>query len=142
MTSGHHVPATTENHSVLTNYNVDPAVPSCEIGFVISRAQANTHRAPVVPIPVFDENRRLIIGCFQAVGDRGSQRVLPVLTGAYDKVRRVKNSLRHARLAEFLHHAIVALESDQPEGAKYILLTALATFGWPSDLPEYEVPVL
>jgi hypothetical protein len=92
------------------------------------------NRTTIVPIPVFDENRRLIIDCFQAVENRSSQKVLPTMTAAYDRLRRVKNSARHERLAEFLHHAITALESDQPEGAKYILLTALATFGWPSDL--------
>ena len=92
------------------------------------------NHTPIVPIPVFDENRRLIIDCFQAVEQRGSQKVLPAMNAAYARLRRVKNSTRHERLAEFLHHAIAALESDQPEGAKYILLTALATFGWPSDL--------
>jgi len=56
--------------------------------------------------------------------------------GAYDQLCRVRNSLRHARLAEFPHHAITALESDQREGAKYILLTALATFGWRSDYTD------
>jgi hypothetical protein len=101
---------------------------------VASRAEARVNRSPIVPIPVFDENRRLIIDCFQAVEQRGSQRVLPAMTAAYARLRRVKNSARHERLAEFLQHAIAALESDQPEGAKYILLTALATFGWPSDL--------
>jgi hypothetical protein len=101
---------------------------------VASRAEVSTNRTAIVSIPVFDENRRLIIDCFQAVEDRGSERVLPRMTAAYARLRRVKNSARHERLAEFLQHAIAALESNQPEGAKYILLTALATFGWPSDL--------
>jgi hypothetical protein len=110
---------------------------------VPSRAQAAISRAPIVPIPVFDENRRIIIECFQAVEDRGSQRVLPTLTAAYNKLRRVRNSRRHESLAEFLHHAICALESNHPEGAKYILLTALANFGWPADYPERdELPAL
>jgi len=103
---------------------------------VSSRAQANVNRTPVIAFPDFDENRRLIIDCFEAVENRGTKKVLPALTAAYDQLRRVRNSSRHARLAEFLHHAITALESDQPEGAKYILLTALATFGWPSDLAD------
>jgi hypothetical protein len=94
------------------------------------------NRAEVIPFPDFDENRRLIIECFQAVEDRGTRKVLPALTAAYEGLCRVRNSSRHARLAEFLHHAITALESDQPEGAKYILLTALATFGWPSDVAD------
>lgn len=100
------------------------------------RVPAAHHRATVISFPDFDENRRIIIECFQAVESRGTKRILPTLTAAYDRLRRVKNSTRHKRLAEFLHHAIVAVESDQPEGAKYILLTALATFGWPSDLAD------
>lgn len=95
------------------------------------------NRTPVIPFPDFDENRRLIIDCFQAVEGRGTKKVVPALTAAYDQLCRVRNSPRHARLAEFLRHAITALESDQPEGAKYILLTALATFGWPSDYPDH-----
>jgi hypothetical protein len=96
----------------------------------------------VIPFPDFDENRRLIIECFEAVRDsstkqnRGTKRVLPALTAAYSRLCRVRKSSRHARLAEFLHYAITALESDQAEGAKCILLTALATFGWPSDFAD------
>jgi len=119
------------------------AVPGWEISLVASRARAAVSLAPVVTIPVFEENRRLIIDCFRAVETRGSNRILPAMNAAHQRLCRVKNSLRHQRLAEFIHHAIVAIESDQPEGAKYILLTALATFGWPSDLPQYEeVPAL
>jgi hypothetical protein len=103
---------------------------------VSPRVPSSRHRAAVLSFPDFDENRRIIIDCFQAVESRGTKRVLPALTAAYEKLSRVKNSARHKRLAEFLHHAIIAVESDQPEGAKYILLTALATFGWPSDFAD------
>jgi hypothetical protein len=68
--------------------------------------------------PDFDENRRIIIECFQAVEGRGTRKVLPALRAAYDQLCRGRNSTRHARLAEFLHHAITAVESNQPEGAK------------------------
>jgi len=101
---------------------------------MMSRARASANLAPVLPFPDFDENRRLIIDCFRALEGRGSRSVLRSLVAAHDDLTRVRNSARHARLAEFLHHAITALESNQLEGAKYILLTALATFGWPSDL--------
>jgi hypothetical protein len=100
------------------------------------RVPAPINRASVIAFPDFDENRRIIIECFQAVEGRGTRKVLPALTAAYDKLCRVRNSARHARLAEFLQHAITAVESDQPEGAKYILLTALATFGWPADFAD------
>jgi hypothetical protein len=103
---------------------------------VISRARAGVKLAPVVTLPDFDDNRRIIVDCFRAIDGRSTKKVLVPLAAAHSELRRVKNSPRHARLAEFLHHTIAALESDQPEGAKYILLTALATFGWPSDLPE------
>jgi hypothetical protein len=94
--------------------------------------------AQVVPFPDFDENRRLIIECFNAIEGCGSPKVLRRLAAARGELGRVKNSARHARLAEFVSHALTALESDQPEGAKYVLLTALATFGWPSDLADCE----
>lgn len=102
----------------------------------MSRVRASVNLAPVVPFPDFDENRRLIIDCFRALEGRGAKNTLRALVNAHDELVRVRNSLRHQRLAEFLHHAITALESGQPEGAKYILLTALATFGWPSDLTD------
>ncbi len=101
---------------------------------MISRARAGVNLAPVVPFPDFDENRRIIIDCFRAIEGRGSKKVVRSLLSAHGELSRVRRSKRHARLAEFLQHAITAIESDQPEGAKYILLTALATFGWPSDL--------
>lgn len=96
-------------------------------------APATVNLAPVIPFPDFDENRRIIIECFQAVEGRTAKRVIPALTAACQRLRKVRNSPRHMRLAEFLQHALAAMESNQPEGAKYILLTALATFGWPSD---------
>ncbi len=101
---------------------------------MISRAGAAVTLAPVIVLPDFDENRRIIIDCFRAIDGRSTKRVLQSLAGAHGDLMRVRKSSRHKRLAEFLHHAIRALESNQPEGAKYILLTALATFGWPSDL--------
>jgi hypothetical protein len=119
--------------TLLTNINIDRAIRPCEIRVVSPRIPATTNRAPVIPFPDFDENRRIIIECFQAVEGRGDGKVLPALMNAYKRLCHVRNSSRHARLAEFLHHAITAVESNQTEGAKYILLTALATFGWPSD---------
>jgi len=121
---------------MLTKNNYRRAPAGCEIHGVDNRAGASVHRPPVIRFPDFDENRRTIIDCFQAVEGRGASKALPTLTAAHDRLRRVRNSPRHARLAEFLCHAIAALESDQPEGAKYILLAALATFGWPSDIVD------
>lgn len=92
--------------------------------------------APVVQFPDFDENRRVIIDCCEAFQQSGGGKVLPVLKAAHGRLSKVRNSIRHQRLAEFLHHAITAIEGGQTEGARYILLTALAAFGWPSDLAE------
>ncbi len=51
---------------------------------------------------------------------------------AKTEISRVKGSRRHQKMAEFLQNAIAAMENGETNGARYILLTAIATFGWVS----------
>ena len=83
-------------------------------------------------MPVFDDNGELIIDWVEGLYQGQGKSVIPAMSAMHSQVGRVRNSLRHQRLAEFLHHAIRAIESEEFEGARYILLTTLAAFGWSS----------
>lgn len=71
--------------------------------------------------------------CFHAVDCGAGRKALASLRGALKELGRVRNSPRHERLCEFLSHVVTAVEANQMECAKYILLTAFAAFGWPAD---------
>lgn len=91
--------------------------------------------APIV-IPVFDDNRhRLIHWVDQLAAGRGAS-VVSSMTEEHARLRRVRNSARHERLADFLYHTVLAIEQGETAGARYILLTALAAFGWSSGFAE------
>ena len=81
---------------------------------------------------MFDDNRHHLIAWANELAHGRGAAVLSSLTGEHARLRRVRNSDRHERLAEFLYHAALAIEEGEQEGARYILLTALASFGWPS----------
>lgn len=83
-------------------------------------------------MPVFDDNGQLIIDWVEGLYQGQGKAVVPAMSVMHSRVARVRNSIRHERLAEFLQHAIRAIESDEFEGARYILLTTLAAFGWSS----------
>jgi hypothetical protein len=84
-----------------------------------------------IAFPIFDDNRLRVIEWVDQLDQGCGGVIVPSLTEAHDRLRRV-NSARHERLAEFLHYAAVAIESGEIKGARYILLTALAAFGWQS----------
>lgn len=90
----------------------------------------------MITLPVFDDWRLQIIDWFERIERNRVKRVIPAMEAASKELRRVRRSVRHERLAEFLEQTLMALRGGELEGAKYILLTALATFGWPSDLFE------
>ena len=90
----------------------------------------------VVTLPVFDDHRLLMIDWFERIERNSIRQVIPAMNTTCKRLRRVRKSPRHECLAEFLEQALVALEAGEMEGARYILLTALATFGWPSNLIE------
>ncbi|MDE3195121.1 MAG: hypothetical protein KGN84_02175 [Acidobacteriota bacterium] len=102
----------------------------------MSQAQARPRPAAVIALPVFDDHRLLIVDWFERIERNSVRRVIPEMEATCGELRRVRKSIRHARLAEFLEQTLIALRAGEREGAKYILLTALATFGWPSDLME------
>ena len=101
---------------------------------MILPAPSKPYLAPVIAMPVFDDHRRSIVDWVERIQEGGVRKVIPSITAVCHELRRVRNSTRHERLAEFLEHAVLAMRNDQPEGARCILLTALATFGWPSYL--------
>ena len=91
--------------------------------------------APIA-IPVFDENRHHLIHWVDRLAAGRGASVIASMTEEHARLRRVKNSARHERLADFLYHAVLAIEQGETAGARYILLTALAAFGWPSGFAE------
>ena len=62
--------------------------------------------------------------------------MVPAMSAGVAALQRVRNSLRHERLAEFVYFAAEAIKSGEYEGARYILLTALAAFGWTTSFGE------
>lgn len=96
-------------------------------------ASSEPHLAPVITIPVFDDHRHLIVDWYERIGEGGARKAIPSVISVCIQLRRVRSG-RQERLAEFLEQAVIAMQNDEIEGARYILLTALATFGWPSYL--------
>jgi hypothetical protein len=96
------------------------------------RPRSARAKAPPILFPVFDDNRLQVIEWVDQLEHGRGRALIPSLNEAHDRLRRVRKSPRHERLADFLHYAVVAIESGESKGARYILLTALATFGWPS----------
>ena len=100
---------------------------------MISPAAAKSSRIPVITIPVFDDYRLLILEWFDSIEAGAPRQVIPVIEAARRRLKRVKRSIRHEGLAEFLEQALLELRDNEVEGAQYILLTALAAFGWSTD---------
>ena len=90
----------------------------------------------VIPFPIFDDHSELIATWIIAIRSGRLKDTLKSMSEVHATVSRVRKSLRHAKLAEFLHHSIDALSGGETEGARYILLTALAQFGWNVDIDE------
>jgi len=99
-------------------------------------SRASDDSVTPIAFPVFDDNGELIINWVEGLYQGQGKAVIPAMTAAHAQLNKVRNSLRHERLADFLHHAILAIESDEFEGARYILLTTLAAFGWSSHYGE------
>jgi hypothetical protein len=101
-------------------------------------ASAKTHRkAPaLLVLPLLDNMRDRVLDWVDELelqmAGKGAADVRFSISNARESVVRVRGSMRHQRLAEFLSHALVALDHEQPESARYILLTAMAFLGWPA----------
>jgi hypothetical protein len=85
---------------------------------------------------VFDDNRHHLIRWVDQLAEGRGAAMVPSMIEAYVRLRRVRNSVRHERLADFLYHTALAIESGETAGARYILLTALASFGWASEFAD------
>jgi hypothetical protein len=80
-----------------------------------------------IPFPVFDDLRHQVLDWANGRTETAVREMKRVQT----RLERVKGSQRHQKLAEFLSYAAMAAEAGETEGTRYILLTAMATLGWP-----------
>lgn len=101
------------------------------MGKAARRVPVRTTAYATIKLPVLDDLRSSILDWVDELDSDNIPAVLSKIVEAHDGLLKVQGSQRHLRLAEFLHHSIVALENDQPQSARYILLTAMAAFGWP-----------
>ena len=67
-------------------------------------------------------------------GDAGavSPAVVTPIIDARAGLLKVRGSVRHERMAEFLDHCVIAIQNGHAGNARCILLMAMAIFGWPT----------
>ncbi len=111
---------------------MDPGILICEIQSVVRRAPTRQATVVTIAFPVFDDLRHRLLEWLDEIEANNAPLILPCMADTLARLRKVKGSARHQRLAEFLEHTLVAVESGDPESARFILLTAMAAFGWPS----------
>lgn len=85
----------------------------------------------VVAFPVFERYGDQIDEWLGAIDRSESERrtdgrIVKSMRRAVAKIERVSKSRRHTNLASFLRHAANALEASERDGARYLLMTALA----------------
>lgn len=85
----------------------------------------------LIAFPVFEDHRHSIVEWADKLEEGRGAAIVPAMREAHARLCRVTTSKRHVRLAEFVYHAILAIESGETIGARYILLTSLAALGWP-----------
>ena len=96
---------------------------------LVPRRKGKKPGAIILTMPRFDDNRHLLLDCASLL-HRGETGV------AYSRLRAGWQRLRiipvqtYRNLSEFVHHAVLAIETGEFEGSRYILLTAAASFGW------------
>ena len=98
-------------------------------------SQATEQSVTPIAIPNFEGNGELIIDWVEELYRGKGKAVLPAMTAMHTQVSRVRNSIRHEHLADFLRRAMLAIDSEEFESARYVLLTTLTAFGW---LPQYR----
>jgi hypothetical protein len=126
---------------MLTVDNVAPGWGACDSRIVSVPATSKARLAPVIPIPVFENHQKLLVDWFerieQVIAGRGrAGQIIPAVAAVCQQLRRVRHSARHARLAQLLEPALLALHDGELEGAQGLLLNALAAFGWPSHVVD------
>lgn len=84
-----------------------------------------------IAFPVFERYGDRIMECLAALGDgkpsrAAAKRVTRSLWSAAASAERVRNSARHANMACLMRHTLEAMGASEWEGARYLLMTALA----------------
>jgi hypothetical protein len=121
---------------MLSKFNLDVRLSACEIrnvaSKVVRRVRVRSSPPPVTILPLLDDMRHRVLAWVDEIEEHGPAKVLSSVEAARNRLLRVHGSIRHQRFAEFLQHCVVALENEQAESARYILLTAMAALGWPT----------
>lgn len=81
---------------------------------------------------MFDDLRHRLLEWLDEIEANNEAVIVAPMADTLARLRKVNGSPRHQKLAEFLQHTLVAVQSGDPESARFILLTAMAAFGWPS----------
>lgn len=85
--------------------------------------------AILLVMPRFEDNRYLLRDCAKLLEQGETGAAYSRLRVGWQFCRRIPLE-DYGRLSDFLHHAILAIETGEFEGSRYILLTAVAAFGW------------
>lgn len=117
--------------------------PMADVGLK-PRSRPGGRRARVIPFPSFDAHGGQIDEWLSAIGEsepgvQAAAEVLRSIRRTLAGIEQVRNSPRHTNLANFLRHAANAIEGREWDGARYILITALAIMD--GTLREAAAPV-
>ena len=93
------------------------------------RRKAPNKGAAILIMPRFEDNRHLLLDCAKLLGKGETAVAYSRLKAGWQRLRRVPVA-GYRNLSEFVHHAVLAIETGEFEGSRYILLTAAASFGW------------
>lgn len=85
----------------------------------------------VITLPLFERYGDQILEWLAAIDEaeparQNVMRVVKSMRCTIERTERVRNSVRHSNLASFVRHAARALEASEWDGARYILVTAMA----------------
>ena len=94
-----------------------------------SRRKPALVRTPVLTLPLFEDNRAQLIECAQLLHRAENGAAYTLLNKVWQRSRRVSSD-RYQRLSDYLRHALLAIETGEFEGSRYVLLSAMTSFGW------------
>src|SRR5262249_30246737 len=94
-----------------------------------ARQQAAKAPHKVLVMPSFEENRDALACCARLLkmGETGA--AYSILKARCERCRGVPSE-RYRQLNDYLRHALMAIETGEFEGSRYILVSAGAAFGW------------
>ena len=96
---------------------------------VARRPKVTKRGALILTMPRFEDNRRLLLDCAKLLGKGETGAAYSRLKASWQRLRKIPVQ-GYRNLSEFVHHALLAIETGEFEGSRYILLTAAASFGW------------